>query len=164
MAERKSGPPKPRQKIPVGSQARRALNCLPKADELFIANQTGMRVYGKIQSHRGTKSGRISQGGRKNHKRHPRCQIYIIWAADDYELIWKLLTEVEKPQYHIEDITSHRLLMNVHRHLDGRYQRAASIRTYQIGLIGQLKFLARCETSKAFSLATDAPTLSPATL
>jgi len=45
MAERKSGPPKPRQKIPVGSQARRALNCLPKADELFIANQTGVRVY-----------------------------------------------------------------------------------------------------------------------
>jgi len=45
MAERKSGPPKPRQKIPVGSQARRALNCIPKADELFIANQTGVRVY-----------------------------------------------------------------------------------------------------------------------
>jgi len=40
MAEWKSGPPKPRQKIPVGSQAH-ALNCLPKADELLIANQTG---------------------------------------------------------------------------------------------------------------------------
>jgi len=44
MAEPKYGPPKPRQMIPVGSQARRALNCLPKADELFIANQTGVRV------------------------------------------------------------------------------------------------------------------------
>jgi len=45
MAERKSGPPKPWQKNSSRSQARRALNCLPKADELFIANQTGVRVY-----------------------------------------------------------------------------------------------------------------------
>ena len=39
MAEQKSAPPKPQQKIPVGSQAHRALNCLPKADELFIATE-----------------------------------------------------------------------------------------------------------------------------
>jgi hypothetical protein len=45
MAGGNVGPLKGRQKIPVGSQAHRALNCLPKADELFIANQTGVRVY-----------------------------------------------------------------------------------------------------------------------
>ena len=39
MAGEKSRPPKPLQKIPVGSQAHRALNCLPKADELFIATE-----------------------------------------------------------------------------------------------------------------------------
>jgi hypothetical protein len=39
MAGEKSRPPKPLQKIPVGSQARRVLNCLPKADELFIATE-----------------------------------------------------------------------------------------------------------------------------
>ena len=39
MAGEKSRPPRPLQKIPVGSQARRALNCLPKADELFIATE-----------------------------------------------------------------------------------------------------------------------------
>jgi hypothetical protein len=39
MAEEKSCPPKPLQKIPVGSQAHRALNCLPKVDELFIVTE-----------------------------------------------------------------------------------------------------------------------------
>ena len=38
--------------------------------------------------------------------------------ANDYGLIWKLLTEV--PQYHIEDINSHRMLMKIQTgHLDG---------------------------------------------
>src|SRR5258705_13772933 len=67
-----------------------------------------------------------SAGGRKNHKTSALPD--IIWAANDYGLIWKLLTEV--PQYRIKDINSHCLLMNVHTgHLDGecaiRYQRAA---------------------------------------
>ena len=39
MAGEKSRPPKPLQKIPVGSQAHRALNHLPKADELFTATE-----------------------------------------------------------------------------------------------------------------------------
>jgi hypothetical protein len=39
MAGEKSCPSKTLQKIPVGSQAHRALNCLPKADELFIATE-----------------------------------------------------------------------------------------------------------------------------
>jgi hypothetical protein len=39
MAGEISGPPKPRQYIPVGSQAHRVLNCFPKADELFIATE-----------------------------------------------------------------------------------------------------------------------------
>ena len=38
MAGEISGPPKPRQYIPVGSQAHHVLNCFPKADELFIAS------------------------------------------------------------------------------------------------------------------------------
>ena len=41
--------PKRRRAGPVGSQAHCALNCLPKADELFIANLTGLRVY--LNSH-----------------------------------------------------------------------------------------------------------------
>jgi hypothetical protein len=39
MAGEKSRPPKLLQKIQVGSQAHRTLNCLPKADELFIVTE-----------------------------------------------------------------------------------------------------------------------------
>jgi hypothetical protein len=39
IAEGKSGPPKGRQDIPVGSQAHRVLYCLPKVDGLFIATE-----------------------------------------------------------------------------------------------------------------------------
>ena len=35
----KISPSKPLQKIPVGFQAHHTLNCLPKADELFIATE-----------------------------------------------------------------------------------------------------------------------------
>jgi hypothetical protein len=39
-----------------------------------------------------------SAGGRKNRKKSTLLDIN--WAANDYELVWKLLTEVEKAENH----------------------------------------------------------------
>ena len=75
MVGEKSRPPKPLQKIPVSSQAHRALNCLPKADKLFIVTELACES-----------SKNVSHTASSAAKAAPKCALpktFKEWAESD---------------------------------------------------------------------------------